>query len=255
MGSEILKIDALDAGYGTKKVAGDISFSMKEGEITALIGPNGAGKSTILKTISKIIPPLSGSIFADGRDIRHIRERELARSVACMFPLTPDTEYLTCTDIVENGRYPYTGMFGGLSDEDKEKISEAMSIAGVSSLSDRFFHTLSDGQKQRVMLARAICQEPKLLLLDEPASFLDIRYKMELLEMIGSLAKLKGTAVLFSMHEITLAGRVADSMICLKDGRIDRMDTPENVLCPDYIEELYDLKKGSLKEGMPDGIF
>lgn len=255
MGSDVLLAKALSVGYGTKKIVSGISFSVKEGEIVCMIGSNGAGKSTILKTITKVIPPLSGSVFIHDRDIGTMRERELARSVACMFPLTPDTEYLTCADIVENGRYPYTGMFGGLSDEDREKILEAMSIAGVSSLADRFFSTLSDGQKQRVMLARAICQEPKLLLLDEPASFLDIRYKLELLEMIKKLAELKGTAVLFSMHELMLAGRVADRMICIRDGRIDRIDTPENVLRPDYMEELYDLKKGSLNEGVLNGIF
>ena len=255
MGEEILKIDALCAGYGTKTIVSDISFSMKEGEICCLIGSNGAGKSTILKTIARIIPQISGKVLVRGRDIRHLKENELARSVACMFPFNPDTEYLTCSDITENGRYPYTGMFGTLSAEDREKISQAMSAAGVNDLADRFFHTLSDGQKQRVMLARAICQEPKLLLLDEPASFLDIRYKLELLELISKLAKKHGTAVLFSMHEITLAGRIADRMICLKNGRADRIDTPENVLRTDYIEELYDLKKGSLSEGMTDGIF
>ncbi|MBQ7464157.1 MAG: ABC transporter ATP-binding protein [Lachnospiraceae bacterium] len=255
MGKCILESSALCVGYGTKRIVDDISFSMEAGDIVCLIGSNGAGKSTLLKTLAKMIPPVSGSAKIDGREIGHIREGELARIVSCMFPAAPVTEYLTCLDIVENGRYPYTGMFGTLSEDDREKIASAMDIAGVTELSGRYFHTLSDGQKQRVMLARAICQEPKLLLLDEPASFLDIRYKLELLDLIVSLAKEKGIAVLFSMHEITLAGRIADRMICIKDGKVDRMGTPQEIMRSDYMERLYDLKKGSLEEGVLNGIF
>ncbi|MCR5649743.1 MAG: ABC transporter ATP-binding protein [Lachnospiraceae bacterium] len=251
----VLSLDGLCVGYGKKQVVSDISFSIKAGETVCLIGPNGAGKSTILKTIAKMIPPVSGKAVLLGRDIRHIKETELARNVSCMFPQVPDTLYLTCSDIVENGRYPYTGMFGRLSGSDRDKVNESMEATGVTELAGRYFHTLSDGQKQRVMFARAICQEPKLLLLDEPASFLDIRYKLELLELIRKFSKERGTAVLFSMHEITLAGRTSDRMIAIKNGKVDSMGRPEDMLDPGHIEELYDLKKGSLKDGMLNGIF
>lgn len=255
MGKRILELNALCVGYGTRSVVRDISFSMEEGDIVCLIGSNGAGKSTVLKTLAKMIPPLSGSVRIDGKDYGHIRETELARTVSCMFPTTPDTGYLTCRDVVENGRYPYTGMFGTLTAADRESIAGAMEITGVTELSERYFHTLSDGQKQRVMLARAICQDPGLMLLDEPASFLDIRFKLELLDLIVSLAKEKGIAVLFSMHEITLAGRIADRMICIKDGRVDRIGAAQDIMRSDYMERLYDLKPGSLERGGLNGIF
>ncbi len=250
-----IELDRLSVGYGHDIVVSDISFGIERGEICAIIGSNGSGKSTILKTLAGVLPKISGSARALGKEISRYREKELSKVLSCMFPTAPKTQWLSCRDIVENGRYPYTGMMGILSDEDKRKTEEAMELAGVTGLKDKYFNTLSDGQKQRVMLARAICQEPEIMLLDEPASFLDIRYKFELLDLIGELAGKKKITVVFSMHEISFASRISHKMVCLKDGRVDRVDEPSAVMDPAYIEELYGLKKGSLKERELHGIF
>ncbi len=255
MREAVIELDNLSVGYGHDSVVSDISLDIERGEICAIIGSNGSGKSTILKTLAGVLPKISGSVRVLGREIGKYREKELAGIISCMFPTAPKTSWLCCGDIVENGRYPYTGMMGILSGEDRKKTEEAMELTGVTGLKDKYFNTLSDGQKQRVMLARAICQEPEIMLLDEPASFLDIRYKLELLDLIKELAGKKKITVVFSMHEISFASRISHRMICLKDGKVDRVAEPSAIMDPAYIEELYGLKKGSLKERELHGIF
>ena len=180
----------LQVGYGGKQILNPVRIGIKKGEILTLVGPNGAGKSTILKSVAAQLPPLGGAVYLDGADLLGMKGTERARRMAVMFTEKVHAEWMTCRDVVAAGRYPYTGRFGVLSEEDWKAVDEAMEAVQVSELRERDFQTLSDGQRQRVMLARALCQEPELLLLDEPTSYLDIRYKLEFMSVSQELAQI-----------------------------------------------------------------
>jgi iron complex transport system ATP-binding protein len=157
-------------------------------------------------------------------------------------------ELMTCEDVVATGRYPYTGKFGILSSEDRKLVEEAMELVHISQLAQREFSKTSDGQKQRVMLARAICQEPDIIILDEPTSFLDIKYKLEFLSILQNMSRKKKLSVIMSLHELDLAGRISDQIACVKGDHIDRLGTPEEIFSQGYISRLYDLTAGSYEE-------
>lgn len=240
-----LTADDLTVGYRGKPILSDISMKIRRGSIVTLIGPNGAGKSTILKSIIRELSPLSGSVFLDGTAIENYSDSDFAKKTAVVMTGRPDPELMTCFDVAAAGRYPYTGRFGILSAEDKKKVRDALTMVQCESLADTMFQNTSDGQKQRILLARAICQEPELLVLDEPTSFLDIRHKLELLDILKKLVREKNLAVLMSLHELDLAERVSDYVLCAEDGRIGRAGTPSEVFERDYIAKLYGIKHGS----------
>lgn len=255
----------LAAGYGEQTVVRDIAFSVKGGELLTLIGPNGAGKTTVLKTLARQLAPLAGAVYLDGETLAAMGENTLARRLAIVTTERVRAELMTCADVVATGRYPYTGRLGILSAHDREAVAEAMALVHVTELAEQDFSRLSDGQRQRVMLARAICQEPEALVLDEPTSFLDVRYKVEFLTTLRRLAREKRIAVVMSLHELDCAARVSDTLLCVRDGAVDRVGAPDDVLTPDYIEELYGMEHGSYgaffgptarpAEGVSDGSF
>ncbi len=240
----LLHAQALALGYQGKPVVQDVEIPLHAGEILALIGPNGAGKSTVLKGLIRQLSPLSGTIVLDGTPLAALSPKALAREMSVVLTGQVHPERMTCEEVVSAGRYPYTGMLGLLSQEDWMQVERAMSLVGVDTLAQRLFSTLSDGQRQRVMLARAICQQPKVLVLDEPTSYLDIRYKLELLDILRSLAA-EGTAVILTLHELELAQRCADMVLCVKDGHAQRLGTPEEIFQGEYIRTLYDLPPDS----------
>ncbi len=241
---EFFSVKKLSAGYDRKPVLRGISFEVRSGEAVTLIGPNGAGKSTLLKTAGGLLSPLEGGIFLHGKELRDYSETELSRHISVLLTERPRTEWMTCEEAVSMGRYPYTGRFGVLSENDREKIREAMELVNVAELKERDFDQVSDGQRQRVMLARAICQEPELLIMDEPATFLDIRYELELLGIIKKLTKEKGLAVLMSMHELNLARAVSDRLMCVKDGKVLKEGSPEEIFTENGIRELFGIEGG-----------
>lgn len=165
-----------------------------------------------------------------------------------------EPELMTCGEVVESGRYPYTGRLGILSEKDRSKAAEAMELIRVSELYDVDFTCISDGQRQRVMLARAICQEPEVLILDEPTSFLDIRHKLELLSLLKKLVIEKGLAVVMSLHELELAEKISDTILCIKDGRVDRTGTPGEIFSGDYINNLYGIDEDLLSFARRQGL-
>ena len=243
--SELLYTDKLSVGYGDRTVVFDIALSAEPGQILCLIGPNGAGKSTLLKTLLRLLPPTAGAVYLEGKELRTYSERELARRSAAMLTGRPEPELMKSAEVVAAGRYPYTGRLGILSEEDRRVVRESMEKVGVSELADTDFTHLSDGQRQRVLLARALCQEPRLLILDEPTSFLDIRHKLDFLQLLRELVRERQLAVVMSMHELELAQRFADRLLCIRDGRVDRAGSPEEIFSGGYIERLYGLARGS----------
>lgn len=171
----------LTVGYHGVPLIKDIELSVKKGEILTLIGPNGAGKTTILKNIIRQLKPLGGVAVLDGSNMEELSGRELSKKLSVVLTERVRPEMMNCRDVVSTGRYPYTGKFGVLSEEDWKIVDESMRLVHIEELAERDFTKTSDGQKQRVMLARALCQQPDIIVLDEPTSFLDIRYKLEFL--------------------------------------------------------------------------
>lgn len=241
----ILHTKQLAVGYHKKTLIHDIAFSVRRGEILTLIGPNGAGKSTILKSITRQLEPIAGTIYVEEQSIRQIPERTLAQTMSILMTQRVETEWMRCADVVESGRYPYTGRLGILSDNDRKKGKEAMQLVHVEDLADRDFNQISDGQKQRVMLAKAICQDPDILILDEPTSFLDIRHKLELLSILKELVRQKQIAVILSLHELDLAQKISDFVMCIRGDHVDRYGTPDDIFTDSYIQELYGVTCGS----------
>lgn len=238
----------LTVGYGGVPLIRDIQIEIKKGEIVTLIGPNGAGKTTILRSMIRQLPPVCGVVWLDGRQIGQMTGKEMAQRLSVVLTERVDPELMNCEDVVATGRYPYTGRFGVLSQKDWEIVRESMEMVHISELRDRDFNKISDGQKQRVMLARALCQQPDVIVLDEPTSFLDIRYKLEFLSILQDMSRKRNLTVLMSLHELDLAGRISDKIACVRGDRIDRFGPPEEIFTKGYIPELYQMTTGSYDE-------
>lgn len=235
----------LAIGYGGRPLLEDIEIGVKRGQILALIGPNGAGKSTLLKTLAAQLAAQGGTVLLDGRNLTEYTPAQRARKMALMLPHTRRAELTTCFEMVSAGRYPYTGRLGVLSAEDKRQVRAALALAGVEGLADADFNKISDGQRQRVLLARAVCQEPEMILLDEPTSFLDIKGKIELLGLLKTLARERNTAIIVSLHELDLAQKAADYVACVSPRGVSRTGTPEEIFTAENIRELYGVTQGS----------
>lgn len=235
----------LAVGYHGKILIHDINVEIEKGKILTLIGPNGAGKSTILKSITKHLATIAGTVCIDSQEIGKWSVKEMARQVAVVLTQRIQPELMTCAEVVAMGRYPYTNMLGHLTPRDREVVQEALERVHGTELADQDFMTLSDGQKQRIMLARAICQEPEVIILDEPTAYLDIRHKIELLDILRQMAREKKITVIMSLHEIDLATKISDYLLCVKGETIAAFGPPEEILKADTIKNLYDLDKGS----------
>ena len=240
-----LRTEDLAVGYGGRPLIREIRLELARGQIMTLIGPNGAGKSTILKSVIRQLEPVGGAVYLDGRDMAGLSERETARRMSVLMTSHVRPELMTCEDVVATGRYPYTGRLGILGREDWEKVEECLALVQASDLAERDFSRISDGQRQRVLLARALCQEPEVLVLDEPTSFLDIRHKLELLAILKDMVRLRQLAVLMSLHELDLAQKVSDWVVCVRGDRIDRQGPPEEIFSAEYIMDLYGGTRGS----------
>ncbi len=244
MGDYYFQMQDMAVGYNRKTLIHDICISIEKGEIITLIGPNGSGKSTILKSITRQLKLIGGKVLLDSADIQDLSYKKLSTKMAVVLTERMKPELMTCHDIVATGRYPYTGKLGILTREDEKKVEEALASVHALELGDRDFNQISDGQRQRVLLARAICQEPEIIILDEPTSFLDIRHKLELLSVLRQMAKEKGITVIMSLHEIDLAQKVSDRIVCVKGDIISGFGTPEEIFCGDRIQELYEVENG-----------
>jgi iron complex transport system ATP-binding protein len=243
-----LRLENLSAGYGGKPIVEDINVAVPKGKILTMIGPNGSGKTTLLKSITKQLKIMGGAVYVGGGSLEEMSARSLSRRMAAVFTKRPKPELMTCGDVVAVGRYPYTRTLGILSANDHAKIDEALLLVDALELKNRSFSEISDGQLQRVMLARAICQEPEIIVLDEPTSFLDIRYALEILDILRRMADEKGVSVVMSLHELSYAKRVSDFVMCVKNGRVPYLDTPEKIFTEEIISELYELPKGAYDE-------
>ena len=232
----------LAVGYGAPLLQG-IDLQAERGKILALIGPNGAGKSTLLKTLAGQLAAQGGAVLLDGRGLTDYTPSARARKLALMVPHTARTELTTAFEVAAAGRYPYTGRLGILSEADRQQVRDALQLVQADALADRDFAKLSDGQRQRVLLARAVCQQPEILLLDEPTSFLDVKGKAELMSILRTLARDKNVAVVVTLHELELARKLADAVVCVAPQGVSAVLTPQAAFAEENICRLFDLSK------------
>ena len=244
MADYYIRLDNLSVGYQGKPLIHNINIGINKGEIVTLIGPNGSGKSTILKSITRQLKWIAGNVFYDDTSLLKLSYKDMASKMAVVLTERIKTEYMTCHDVVAMGRYPYTGRLGILMAEDEQIVEEAMNIVHATDLGNRNFNAISDGQRQRILLARAICQEPEIMVLDEPTSFLDVKHKLELLSILEHMAREKHITVIMSLHEIELAQKVSDKVMCVKGETITQYGRPEEIFTEELVQKLYEIENG-----------
>ncbi len=237
----------MTVAYDGVDVVHDVAITLRPAEVAALVGPNGSGKSTLLRTLARLQQPRTGSLTLDGgtedaADCIALSAREFARRIALLTQSRPTPSGLTVRDVVEFGRYPYRGRWGRADPGGTEAVARALALTGLEQLSGRGVDHLSGGQLQRVWLAGCLAQETGVLLLDEPTTYLDLRYQVELLDLIRDLADDHGIAVGVVLHDLDQAAAVADRVALLHDGRIVADGTPEEVLTPDRLTEVYGIR-------------
>lgn len=210
-------LESLDIGYRNRSVATELSAVAQTGRLTALIGPNGAGKSTLLRTLCGLQPPLAGQVsLEDGTIVHDLKPGALARRIAVVLTQRPDPGMLQAVEVVELGRTPHLGRLGKPSQHDRDRVAWALDAVNADELAHRSFSQLSDGERQRILVARALAQDPELLVLDEPTAHLDAPSRVEFLDMLRQLARNENLAVLLSSHDLELVMRVADEVWLLE---------------------------------------
>lgn len=244
----ILQTKDLTVGYGDKVVVEGADLSVEQGQIFTLIGPNGAGKTTLLKALTHQLEPMSGEILLKEKPLTDYKPLELAQIMAVVFSDALRPDRMTCREAVAAGRFPYTGRFGTLSESDEQIISDAMDAVHVSDLAERPFDAISDGQRQRIVLARALCQEPEIILLDEPTNFLDVRWRAEFLDVLQDLVRTRNKTVVMTIHELELARKISDRIACVKGNRIDRIGPPEDIFTEDYLPTLFEMDPAQFRQ-------
>lgn len=229
----------LNMTYGNKVALKDINFKARNGEILTIIGPNGSGKSTLVKSISRCMKPKSGRINLNGTNIYHIPTKVLAKEIAVLPQVKNVSTDITVEDLVSYGRYPHLGFGKRINRDDKEIIHWAINKTGLLEFKDRYVTTLSGGERQRAWIAMALAQKPRILILDEPTTYLDVSYQLEVLELIKELNESLGLTVIMVLHDLNQAARYSDNIYVLKDGKICDYGTPKDIMSSNLLEEVF----------------
>ncbi|AIQ50022.1 ABC transporter ATP-binding protein [Paenibacillus sp. FSL R7-0345] len=242
------KVERLVAGYENKTVIQDVSLVLPSSKISVIIGSNGCGKSTLLKTMARLIKPSSGTITIDGKPLAKIASKPLARTVG-MLPQSPIVpEGISVADLVGRGRFPHQSLFGSWSKKDYEAVAEAMEIMKITEFANHHIDELSGGQRQRVWIAMALAQQTDILFLDEPTTFLDITYQVEILDLLTDLNRKHGTTIVMVLHDINLSARYADHIFALHSGKLVAEGTPDKVITSTLVKDIFGLDCAVIKD-------
>ena len=237
-----MEVKTLSFAYGKNRVLKDISFRIKEGDITTIMGANGCGKTTLFSLMTRNLYPLRGDIFLKGKNIQNLGLKEFARRVSIVHQYNTSSDDITVERLVSFGRTPHMKMMRGRSEEDERLIRWAMEVTNVEKYRDREISRLSGGQRQRVWIAMALAQNTKILFLDEPTTYLDIRYQIEILELVKKLNREFGITIIMVLHDINQAIYFSDCVIGLKDGLVEMEGDPQEVITRESIRSLYGIE-------------
>lgn len=245
---------SLTVGYDDANILEDVDFEVPEGEVTVLVGPNGSGKSTLLKTLARILSPRDGQVILDGQDIHRSRTREVARKLGLLpqGPVAP--EGLTVRELVAQGRFPHQTLLRQWSSEDERAVGAAMETAQVVEFADRPVDGLSGGQRQRCWIAMVLAQQTDLILLDEPTTFLDLKVQVDLMDMLARLAHDTGRTLVVVVHELNLAAAYADTLVMLREGRIEQSGPPEAVFNSTNLKAVFELDAHVIRDPHSDRL-
>ncbi|NFD76656.1 ABC transporter ATP-binding protein [Clostridium botulinum] len=231
----------LAIAYEDKLIVDGLNMNIPKGKITTIIGPNGCGKSTVLKTIGRILEPKEGLVYLNGDDIRKFSTKEVAQKMAIL-PQSPQAQGgLTVGELVSYGRFPHKKGFGKLSPEDKKVIEWALDITKLTELEVTMVDNLSGGQRQRVWIAMALAQQTDLILLDEPTTYLDMAYQLEVLELLYNLNRKQSCTIVMVLHNLNLAARFADYMIAIRSGNIIKCGTPKEIMTNKVLKDTFNI--------------
>lgn len=236
-----IEMKNLTVGYGETAILSHIEAHIGKGRFISILGPNGVGKSTLLRTLSRHLEKIKGEIVLNGVDLSDYTQKELAKKLAVVLTTKLNTELFTGFEFAAMGRFPHTNFIGKLSDEDKQHVLESLKMVNAGNLANRQMNQMSDGEKQKLYIARAICQEPEYIILDEPTSHLDLKHKMEVMSILRESCRERGITIVASLHDIDLAARVSDEVVLVKDGAILDWGIPEEVLNEENVRSLYDM--------------
>jgi iron complex transport system ATP-binding protein len=239
--SHVFRLEQVSAGYGNKTVIHNASLTLQSGKISVIIGANACGKSTLLKTMARLIKPASGEITLNGKSISKIPPRLLARTVGLLpqSPIVP--EGISVAGLVGRGRFPHQPLLGGWTRKDYEAVAEAMEIMGIADLANQNIDELSGGQRQRVWIAMALAQQTDILFLDEPTTFLDIAYQIEILDMLTDLNHSRGVTIVMVLHDINLAARYAGYIYAVHLGKIVSQGEPSAIITKELIRDIFNM--------------
>ncbi|MDO4335398.1 MAG: ABC transporter ATP-binding protein [Bacteroidales bacterium] len=255
--TETIRVENLTTGYSGKHkvtaVTEGVTTSLYSGELTCLLGPNGAGKSTLLKTLSGFLPPLSGKIMIEGKDLQDYNDSELAKMIGVVLTERIAVTNMSVYELISMGRSPYTGFWGHLNQGDKEIVEEAIALVRIEDLRDRMVETLSDGERQKVMIAKALAQETPIIFLDEPTAFLDYPSKVEILRLLQNLSRIKRKTVFLSTHDLELALQIADKVWLIDKTHGVKTGTPEDLALAGYMSEYFE--KEGVRFDLASGLF
>lgn len=244
MSAPAARLEAVSIGYRTKGglpsiVAAGLNVELRRGELVCLLGPNGAGKSTLLRTISGLQPALAGELFVDGVPLAHQKPRDLAKRLAVVLTERTEVGALNGFAVAALGRHPYTGWSGALDDADRAATAEALRMAGADDLAERYFSEMSDGERQRVLIARALAQQPRMMALDEITAFLDLPRRVSMVRLLQRLTRERGLSVVLSTHDLELALRCADRIWLLEKGGRFHAGAPEDLALQGLFERCF----------------
>ncbi|MGM9967244.1 ABC transporter ATP-binding protein [Rummeliibacillus sp. TYF005] len=231
----------IQSGYENKMILNDVNLSIPSNKISIIIGANGCGKSTLLKTMARLIKPTGGEVLLDGKSIHKMAPKQLAKVLGLLpqSPIVP--EGITVADLVGRGRFPHQSVMKGWSKKDYEAVAEALEMMNITEFADRNIDELSGGQRQRVWIAMALAQQTDILFLDEPTTYLDITYQVEILDLLTDLNKKYGTTIVMVLHDINLSARYADYLFTVKNGHLIAEGKPTEILTADLIKETFHL--------------
>ncbi len=233
----------LSIGYKGREIVRDINIFLKKGNFISILGPNGAGKTTLLRTLCRLLPPIKGEVFIKNIPFSSITHRNMSKFVSVVLTEKVIPPLFKVKDFVALGRYPYSNFLGLLRDKDKKQIYSSLTLVGAQHLAEKFMENLSDGERQKVMIARALAQDPEIIFLDEPTIHLDLKHKMEVISILQQLCSTKKITVIASLHDVDLAMRVSDFVILIKEGKIVAQGTPEEILTSEKVSSLYNFNR------------